>query len=340
MVKTESNNMETFAGRVLRDISSPVLVLDINGGIVYANAHAAKLFELSEGYREEDARFPLVTNNKYNDSFNEAVFAALYNKSETAVKRVQYMAPSGRKYVLMMSCSYLPGEKDGEPQLVITLRDDTKVYDSAKVFTAFMMAFCVWVLFYAFWQHSGQPFSIYYMRVEILGFAMLVYILKCTSLTWSDLGIWTSKPGKTVKEALIVSAGLVGFLMLFKGVMRMIDPSAFEPDAPFIDFSRFGVPQVLYILTAGVQEFVARSVMQVNLRRIIVGPHSAVLSIVLSSLIFASLHIHLGFMFMVGAALMAGLIGIMYEKQQNIFGVWIVHWVFGVFGTLLCLIGH
>lgn len=28
--------------------------------------------------------------------------------------------------------------------------------------------------------------------------------------------------------------------------------------------------------------------------------HSAVLSIVLSSLIFASLHIHLGFMFMIG----------------------------------------
>ncbi len=37
--------------------------------------------------------------------------------------------------------------------------------------------------------------------------------------------------------------------------------------------------------------------------------HSAVLSIVLSSLIFASLYIHLGFMIMVGAALMAGLIG-------------------------------
>lgn len=32
--------------------------------------------------------------------------------------------------------------------------------------------------------------------------------------------------------------------------------------------------------------------------------------------------------------------GIVYEKQQNIFGVWIVHWVFGVFGTMLCLIGH
>ncbi|MBQ6541591.1 MAG: CPBP family intramembrane metalloprotease [Lachnospiraceae bacterium] len=60
----------------------------------------------------------------------------------------------------------------------------------------------------------------------------------------------------------------------------------------------------------------------------------------LSSFIFAALHIHLGFIFMVGAAILAGLEGILYEKQQNIFGVWIVHWVFGVSGTLLCLIDH
>ena len=41
-----------------------------------------------------------------------------------------------------------------------------------------------------------------------------------------------------------------------------------------------------------------------------------------------------------GAVILAGLEGILYEKQQNIFGVWIVHWAFGVTGTLLCLIDH
>ena len=68
--------------------------------------------------------------------------------------------------------------------------------------------------------------------------------------------------------------------------------------------------------------------------------HPAVLAIFLSSLIFAALHIHHGFLFMAGAAILAGLEGILYEKQQNILGVWIVHWVFGVSGTLLCLIDH
>ncbi len=60
----------------------------------------------------------------------------------------------------------------------------------------------------------------------------------------------------------------------------------------------------------------------------------------LSSLIFSGLHIHFGFLFMEGAAVLAGLEGILYEKHQNILGVWIVHWAFGVTGTLLCLIDH
>ena len=47
-----------------------------------------------------------------------------------------------------------------------------------------------------------------------------------------------------------------------------------------------------------------------------------------------------GFVFMIGAAILAGLEGILYEKQQNIVGVWIVHWAFGVCATLLCLIDH
>lgn len=50
------------------------------------------------------------------------------------------------------------------------------------------------------------------------------------------------------------------FLFVLKTVARLIDPNCFEPDAPFFDISRFGLRQVLYILRAGIQEFLARSV--------------------------------------------------------------------------------
>ena len=145
---------------------------------------------------------------------------------------------------------------------------------------------------------------------------------------------------QAVRTGLIVAVGSVALLFIIKAVARIIVPTSFRPDRPFLDVRLFGIPQIVYILTAGIQEFLARSVVQGNLMRIIVGKYTAAKAIALSSVIFAALHIHLGFIFMIGAAILAGLEGILYEKQRNIFGVWIVHWVFGVFGTMLSLIDH
>ena len=336
-----------FPERVLRDMHDAVLVLDNKGNIVYANEPAAHMLEVPEGYREARERFSFLEDSDYNDSFNEAIYAALYDKDETTVRKVPYMAPSGKKYVFVMSSSFLR-DSDGA-QLVITLSDETvaeemtrKFNDSSNTFTTFLFGFCIWILIYALWEFLKRPIPADFMThgVEVLGIVMLIFILRRTSLTWRDLGITTQDPLKTIRTALIVAACAVGFLCALKGIARLIDPDCFEPDAPFFDISRFGIRQLIYIFTAGIQEFLARSVMQGNLKRITVGKHTALLAILLSSLIFAALHIHFGFLFMAGAAILAGLEGILYEKQQNILGVWIVHWVFGVCGTLLCLIDH
>ena len=336
-----------FSERVLRDMYDAVLVLDGRGNIVYVNGPAARMLEVDEGYREAGARFPLLTDNEYNDGFNEAIFAALYNKGETTVRKVPYMAASGRKYVFVLSSSFMKDEEGS--LLVVTLSDETvaeemtrKFTDSSNTFTTFLFGFSGWMLVYALWEFLKRPVAADFMThgVEVLGLVMLVFILSHTSLTWKDLGVTTDEPGKTVRTALIVAACAFGFLCGLKAVARLIDPNSFEPQAPFLDLSRFGIRQIIYIATAGVQEFLARSVIQGNLRRIMVGRHVGAAAIVISSLSFATLHIHLGLMFMLGAALLAGLEGILYEKQQSIYGVWIVHWVFGVSGTLLCLINH
>ncbi len=343
----EQEHRQRFSERVLHDMSSAVLVVDRKGNVVYVNQPASRMLEVEAGLREE--RYRLFAEDSYNDAFFEAILNAIYRKESTTVEKVRFMAPSGRKYVFLLSSSYLPGETEDDAQLVITIDDETeteltkqKLYDSSRTFSTFLFGFCAWILFYAFWEFMGRPFSADLMThgVELLGIVMLLFILRYTSLTWHDLGIMTDKPKETVRTALIVAACAVAFLFLLKTVARLIDPTCFEPDAPFFDIRRFGLRQILYIFTAGIQEFLARSVIQGNLKRITVVKHPAVLAIVLSSLIFSALHIHFGFLFMVGAAILAGLEGLLYEKQQNIFGVWIVHWAFGVCGTLLCLIDH
>ena len=335
-----------FSERVLRDMYDAVLVID-RKGIVYANGPAARMLEVKEGFREAGERSNFLTNNKYNNSFNEAIFAALHNKEETTVEKVPYMSPSGKKYVFVLSSSFLSGSQGS--QLVVTLSDETlaeemtqKFNDSSNTFTTFLFGFCGWIIIYALWEFLGRPIAADFIThgVELLGIIMLIFILRRTSLTRHDLGVMAHDPWKTVRTALIVSACVFVCLCGLKGICRLVDPNCFEPEAPFFDISRFGLRQILYIFTAGIQEFLARIVVQRNIKRIAVGEHIAMTAILLSSFIFAAMHIHFGFFFMIGAGVLAGLEGILYDRQRNLFGVWIVHWVFGVSGTLLCLIDH
>ena len=343
----EQKETHPFSERVLRDMSSAVLVVDRKGNVVYANKPASLLLEVEPGISGN--RYDFITESDYNDLFFEAIFDAFFHKGETNVKKVPYMAPSGAKKFFQLSSSYLPGETEDDAQLVITIDDQTetetvkrKLADSSRTFSTFLFGFCIWIIIYALWEFLKRPLPADFMThgVEVLGIVMLLYIIQRTSLTWHDLGVRTDKLKETVRTALIVALCVVALLFLLKFVARLIVPTSFEPDAPFFDISRFGLRQILYIFTAGIQEFLARSVVQGNLRRISVWKHTGVYAIVLSSLIFSAFHIHLGFLFMIGAAILAGLEGILYEKQKNIFGVWIVHWVFGVCGTLLCLIDH
>ncbi len=345
----ETNALKSFSDRILRDMNSAVVVLDRKGYIRYFNQPAARIFELDENLETGRERFTLSEEITRNQEFCDYVFDAFRMKDYTHVGRVPYRSPSGKQYTLRVSTSFVDNPGIENDYVVITIGDETreeqlrqKVHDSSTTFSTFLFGFCIWMILYALWEFLGRPIAADYLThgIEVLALVMLVFILCRTSLTWRDLGVFSDNLLKTARTALIVAACAVAFLFAAKAVARIFVPTCFEPEAPFFDIRRFGLRQVLYILTAGIQEFLARSVMQSNLKRIMVGKHTAAGAIILSSLIFAALHIHLGFLFMIGAAILAGLEGILYEKQQNIVGVWIVHWVFGVCGTLLCLIDH
>jgi len=340
---------ETFPQRVLRDMTSAVLVLNRKGYIEYLNRPAADMLELEETLEPGTAHYARIFEGSDNDDFNDTIFAALYEKEQTHSGHVRFTSPSGLLYHVRLSSSFLVSPEDEKDEIVITITDETrevelrqKIMDSSSTFTTFIFGFAIWMIIYALWEYLGRPVAADFMThgIEVLSMIMLLFILNRTSLTWKDLGFMPTEPAKTVKTALTVAVSAACFLFAFKAVARMIDPTVFEPKSPFFDISRFGIRQILYVFTAGIQEFLARSVMQGNLKRIIVSRNRGTLAIVLSSLVFAALHIHFGFFFMVGSAVLAGLEGIMYDRQNNILGVWVLHWTFGVCGTLLCLIDH
>lgn len=339
----EHSRTEAFGSRVLRDMYDAVLVLNLQGNIVYANGPAFRMLEIKiDGdFVPGKTRFPLDADQPFNDSFNECIIDAIYHKRATQIHRVNYKAPSGREYAFRMSCSYL---HDGDGELVITLSDETKavrlrdkINQSSRIFSTFLYSFCVWIILYALWLFLGSPFPVRWLTngVEVLGVMMFLYISRFTKMTWQELGLGVKELPRDLKRGAIIGLGSVLFLIALKGIIRLFDPNAFGPQLPFLDLGVFGTTQIIYIFTAGIQEFLARSVIQGNLRRILTGKFVAFEAIVLSSLIFAALHVHLGFFFMMGAFVLAGLEGIVYEKTGSVYTLWVIHWLFGVTGSLL-----
>jgi len=338
-----------FLWRVLRDMSSAVVVLDRSGNVVYANRPAARIFELPENISPKEETSLMSVDDDYNDDFNQVILDSLYVKTDTRIGRVKYRSAAGREYMLRLSSSFMEVPETDDYQIVITVADETpiaelrqKIDDSAKTFSVFIFVCCIWITWVGLWEFLDQPIPAAFMThgVEVVGILMFIFILRQTSLGFKDIGIISDTPKEDIKEGLKWALGAFLLLCAVKAAVRSVNPDALGAGHPFIDFGRLGLAQVLYVLTAGIQEFLARGVIQGSLRRIVVGKHPAFLANLITSMIFAAMHTHLGFVFMIGAAVLAGLEGILYEKQRSILGVWVLHYCFGVSGTLLWLIDH
>ena len=343
-------NVDTsFANRVLRDMNTGVLVLNKQGTIIYTNKPARKMLEI--GKNETLDYFSLFMDiikddseaSAYNDGFNEYIFQSIYSKSETHLGRVKFMSPSGVKRSFEMTTSYLENdENEDEFQIVITLCDVSaeeelrvKYRDSSTIFSVFLIGICLWLTIYTLWDDLGEPFSKKFIThgVEVLGIILLFVILKFSSLKWKDIGLFSGNPKRIAVSSIIMCGVAFTILLTIKLIFRN-NPSIIR-QGPFFNFSVMDFNRWFYIVTALVQEFLARGCVQSNLKRILDCKHPSAVSIYMASLVFAVLHIHLGIGFMVGAALLGGVLGIVYDKQETIWGVWIIHWFTGTMAALM-----
>lgn len=334
------SNTNSLENKILQDIYSSVLVLDSKGMIQYINAHASRLLEISDKIEPGTVHFTAKNANSYNDKFCEYILDAIYKKKEKHIGTVKFISPSGKKHAFRISSSYL----EDQDYIVITIDDLTlestlieKVKNSTYIFSVFLFVMGFWVLFCEFWDMTGRkiPQDILTIIVEILGILIFIFILVFTHLPLKELGILTNHNKKDMKEALIISAVCSALMFIIKIVGRKIDPTLFKPERAFFFFDP--IVALTYIKTAGVQEFLARCVVQFNLERIIMGKYKELVAIILSGLLFSTLHIYYGFEFMVCAALLAMIEGVIYAKQKSLISIWIVHYVFGIVGMSLGL---
>ena len=219
---------------------------------------------------------------------------------------------------------------------------EAKFRDASIILGILLSGVGVWVIIYALWEHLGRPVPVSYMvqAVDVLGIAMCITAWRFTSFSVKELGLFPENPKKTAIETLILCGISFVILAAIKYIGQMYDPTLFQTERGFFDIRRFNLYQVFYLFTAFIQEFTARSIMQTNLRRVCATRHKTMYAIVHASIVFAVFHIEYGFWFMIGAAFLGGLLGVVYEKQKTVLGVWIIHWFLGVAAFLFGIINQ
>lgn len=241
---------------------------------------------------------------------------------------------------MYLTCSLLFGpdgvEKEG---VVIQFSDVTqeaelkeKHRNTARGFVIIMGILCLWIFFYAIWELLGRPIQggVMTMLIEVAAIAGFFCLRRFTTIDFADMGLGT----KGIKRALIVdgiaTATILAVMLVAKTCIMNFSPDVFGADAKLLDFSRWNIFDTIYPLTVVLQEFLTRGVMHETVRNMIPGKNANAAAIIVSSLFFGALHVHLGLAYMIGSALLLGVFGVIYTKQRTIWGLCIPHYFLGI----------
>ena len=327
---------DTLDTRVLRDFDDGIITFGRDGIIRYINPSASLILGLTENtvgkpYQE--------LFGKENESLWELLAQATEEKETSHRGDVLYRRKDGSTVLLNASCICLR-DGDGSRQTTYALHFDDiteidtlrrKRRESSAVFIGTMTGVSVWIYIVALWRLTGETLSQEIMTqfIHLIALIMFFYIRHYTHFTYEEMGLKIKGIGKAVKTDCLFTVIFAAALFGVKFILMRTSPGFFPAGAPFWDWGRLNWSDIAYPVTVVLQEFLSRGVIHENLRRIFVGKHSEGAAIIVSSLIFGALHIHRGFMYMLAATALLSIFGILYRRQNSIWGLCIPHFVLG-----------
>ena len=327
---------ESLDTRVLRDFDEGIITFDRGGIIRYINPAASLILGLTGnavGKRYRDVF------SRENDALLSFLVKATAEKNTSQRGDILFHREDGGDVRLNTSCICLQDEEDPEERsFAVHFEDITEIdtlrrrrRESSAVFIGTMTAVSVWMYFVALWQMTGQKFSqeIMTQLIHIISLVMFFYIRHYTHFSFAEMGLKIKGIARAVRTDCLLTAVFTAMLFGIKLLMLRVAPGFFAEGAPFWDWSRANWSDFAYPLTVVLQEFLSRGVIHENLRRIFVGRYSEAAAIIVSSLLFGALHIHRGFFYMLAATALLSVFGILYRRQNSIWGLCIPHFVLG-----------
>ena len=318
-----------------------VLIINADRRIIYANTYARSIFLLTD---EETISFieGLSDLRHSNDELVDLIIESIMTKEPHSGRLIHFTNKNDEKFALFTACTAMEGR-----EFVFTFsnqtdleRENEKRRDSTAVLTCFFLIACLWTVGVSIWMRTGQIFDVGYLTIimELMGLAALFILMRKTSLRIKDFGLSIENIVPTLKRTAIrVGILFVAFCIVKLAVMKFA-PSYFPVGVPFWDWNQVDFRLIKYLFTALLQEFLARGGVQTSLARAFDGKYGRTMSIWLTSLYFMSLHFQYGLPMMLGAGVLSIILGYMYKKDGNIYGVTVIHYCFGKFADFLRLI--
>jgi CRP-like cAMP-binding protein len=166
----------------------------------------------------------------------------------------------------------------------------------------------------------------------------LILFIKKSGYALNEFGLTMKNCKSAIVESIIVTIPLALFLLLIK--WTFFTSHSFFDDKPLFYFNRLikmhlGIADWLlitvgYALFVPVQSLMVNGCLQGTLEKLFVGPKKTFLSILLSNLIFSTLHLQLSLTLACGVFVIGCFWGWLYSRHRNIIGISISHAIIGI----------
>ena len=327
--------------RILRDINDGVLALDRSGHIIYMNPQSRELLQLTEdelGKTYAEVFFG-EHQGKENDSFHQMVLDAVYGKEEVHYGTTVFRDKNNQKRYLRVTSSFLKRDDTKDACGVVMLMSDVtetevlrkKRYDASIVFSCVTACVCMYLLLLAILEFLKihVPTKALTQVINAMVCVAGVIIYRKTDFSVDELGLKIKDYKGTFALSVGIAAAMVGLMAAVKLILLNGNSGFFVNGAPFWNWNIGWYSWISYVFTSILQEFLARSMVYGSIRKMFDGKNGTMVAIILSSLLFGAVHIAHGFMYMAAAMILLGALGGLYEKQRNIWGVAVIHYVLG-----------
>ena len=184
---------------------------------------------------------------------------------------------------------------------------------------------------YEFLNH----YKVYVSRgLEVVTLLIVIWMIISSGLPLRNFGVTFAGWKRSVFESVAVSAVVIGVLLGLKIAANAYYPGLFK-DTRLVRLEYFDYTYIVYLVVAPLQEFITRGTVQSTLMRLFAGRYSGFLAILVTSFLFGSLHVYSSITLAVVALLTSWLWGWMYNRQKNLVGVSLSHFLIGDMAGLM-----